>query len=182
MKRLLCILLCIAMSCCFVSCDTKKDSHTDTNSQADSIKPGITEPETGYVFEGITTDYGSLSLTITTVGTSGHYFVLDPVSLYCSPFADSFQQYRYELFAEYSYIRFYAHGKSTVEIQIPKGEYRIYYATGENWFGEEELFGIDTVYSEINKTFNFTNTSEYVLSIPDGNLRISKIEAKEFPN
>ena len=175
MKKVLCIVLLLTMSCCFASC-----SPAEAPQQEDTVQ-GIDEPGNGYVFEGINSDYGSLSLTITTVGTSGHYFVLDPVSLYCSPFADSFQQYRYELFAKYNYIKLYVHGGSTVEIQIPKGEYKIYYATGENWYGEEDLFGTDTVYSEINKTFNFSNVSEYALRVPDGNLRISKIKTNEFP-
>lgn len=181
MKKLLCILLSITMSCCFVSCSPTEDTQQE-NVDPEIDESGITDPANGYVFEGITTDYGSLSLSITTVGTGGHYFVLDPISLYCGPFSDSFQQYRYELLAKYSYIKFYVHGESTVEIQIPKGEYRIYYATGENWYGEEELFGKDTVYSEINKTFNLSNVSKYALRIPDGNLRISQIEANEFPN
>ena len=176
MKKLLCIFLSITMCCCFASCSPAEDSQPETD------EPGIAEPANGYVFEGITAYYESSTLKITTVGIGGHYFILDPVSIYCNPFADSSMQTKAEMDAKYRYIKFYVHGESTIEIQIPWGEYRIYYATGENWYGDEDLFGEDTVYSKISKTFNFTNISEYELRIPDGNLSIYKIEANEFPN
>lgn len=182
--KILFFALTIGLSCCLLACTTVNvyAPGSETAGSEESPKASVSEPASGFVFEGIRADCGSFTLTITTVGTDGHYFILDPVSLYCSPMADSFQQTRCELFAEYSYIKFYVRGESTAEIQIPKGEYEIYYATGENWHGEEKLFDKDTVYSKINKTFNFSYLSEYALRIPDGNLSISKIEANEFPN
>ncbi len=168
-KVLLSISLCIALIRSLTSCIYVKEA-------------GVPEPGNGYVFKGITAEYGSSTLTITTVGTGGHYFILDPVSLYCSAPVGSYEQIRFKHLAGGSIIKFYAHGESTVEIQIPLGEYEIYYATGETWYGEEEAFGKDTIYSKCEGTFDFSNNSQYTLHIPDGNFFVYKIEANEFPN
>ena len=186
MKRFTLIALCAVLVFSLSACDkrTKEENTTVTENVTEKEQTvGVPEPGNGYVFEGITADYGSSSLTITTVGKSGHYFILDPISLYCNPFASSFEQYRTELNAEYRYIKFYVYGESTVEIQIPWGKYTMYYATGETWYGQEELFGKDTVYSRCAGTFEFSYSStELTLHIPDGNRVVYKIEANEFPN
>lgn len=183
MKKLTLVALCAILVFCLSSCDSRtKEEHT-TSTQEEAQTTGVPEPGNGYVFEGITADYGSSTLTITTVGTSGHYFILDPISLYCNPFADSAQQYRAELNAKYRYIKFYVQGESTVEINIPWGKYTMYYATGETWHGEEALFGKDTVYSRCSGSFDFSSSStDLTLRIPDGNRVVYKIEANEFPN
>lgn len=174
-------MLSITLVCCLVSCTINVKTEPDFTIN-ENTEPSLPTPGNGYVFEGITADYESSTLTITTVAPVGHYFILDPIRLYCSPFADSFEQNRAELHAKYGYIKFYANGESTVEIEIPWGEYKIYYATGENWYGEEELFGNDTIYSKCYRTFTFTNSTEFTLRIPNANLSIEKIDANEFPN
>lgn len=166
-NKILGVVLCLLFTFNFSSCD---------NSQS------VPEPANGYVFEGINAEYGSYSLTLTAKGTGGHYFILNAVSLYCSEPVGSYEEITFRYLRGGDSIKFYVHGNSTVDIQIPKGEYEIYYATGDTWYGEEELFGKDTVYKKCDTTFSFYDDFGQPLSIPDGNFSISKILASEFPN
>jgi hypothetical protein len=50
---------------------------------------------------------------------------------------------------------FYMFGGSSKEIDVPFGEYRIRYASGQQWCGLSELFGPDTSFSEADETFSF---------------------------
>lgn len=44
---------------------------------------------------------------------------------------------------------FYIHAGNEISVRVPAGEYDIYYASGEKWIGEAELFGKDTRYFSI---------------------------------
>lgn len=164
---------------------TTPPPHSDTISQ----KPSVPEPSNGYVFEEISVSYGSAPLEINTEGTSGYYFVLDPISLYCGgDSASDFDKTRTELMAKYSTMQFYVHGESTIETQIPLGEYEIYYATGETWYGEDDLFGEDTVYIKCDGTFLFScdeyGSNGWTLTLTpviNGNLDTDEISEKDFP-
>lgn len=76
----------------------------------------------------------------------------------------------------------------TVEVDVPIGEYEIYYAAGTSWYGQDLLFGEDTAYYKCDGTFDFYDDGTYyqgwTLELylqPNGNLDTDIIGASEFP-
>lgn len=145
------------------------------------------EPENGYIFEDIQMEK-TAPLAIETFGTGGYYFVLDPIQLYIESDATSFEKTRAEMNADYTYLKFYAVAGSAVDIPVPLGEYEIYYATGDVWYGEGDLFGADTVYHKCDDTFLFTiedgqcsGWTIELMPVPNGNLNTEVIDAEDFP-
>ncbi len=81
----------------------------------------------------------------------------------------------------------YVRSNSTVEVDVPLGSYRVKYACGEQWYGEEYLFGNDTSYFVADEVFRFSYSGNYVsgytvtlYSVPGGNLETSQIDEDEF--
>lgn len=150
----------------------------------------LPEPDNGYIFEDFT--LGILEkvapLTIEAGGTGGYYIVVDPVHFTFSGAVDSFSRTRYEMGAKYSYLKFYVDANSAVDVLVPLGEYEIYYATGENWYGEDSLFGSDTRYYKCDSTFLFsiednqyTGWTVELKPVINGNLDTDVIDAEDFP-
>lgn len=57
-------------------------------------------------------------------------------------------------------LAFFIGPGETEEIAVPFGQYYVYYAAGETWYGEEHLFGPDTVYSKADDIFEFDEENE----------------------
>ncbi len=82
---------------------------------------------------------------------------------------------------------FFLRSGGTVKTMLPLGTYLVKYATGQNWQGEKELFGEDTLYNKADRTFTFTQNKkqasgfriELILQT-DGNLRTRKIKKAEW--
>ena len=75
----------------------------------------------------------------------------------------------------------------SAQMLVPLGTYRIKYATGKIWYGEDDLFGDDTLYSEADKQFRFADAGDQytgytVELIPQegGNLGTSRISPSEW--
>lgn len=78
-------------------------------------------------------------------------------------------------------------GGQTFETQVPLGTFRVKYATGATWYGEQYLFGPTTHYSEADKTFEFARSgnqiSGYTVELikqRSGNLHTKSIGAGQF--
>lgn len=83
---------------------------------------------------------------------------------------------------------YFLRGGSTRSFNVPLGTFKLKYATGNNWCGEQQLFGNDTIYSKAADTFTFEQppgyypthwTVELVLQ-RHGNLRTHRITRAEF--
>jgi hypothetical protein len=81
----------------------------------------------------------------------------------------------------------FVRGGQSAETLIPLGTYRIRYATGAVWYGQEFLFGPETSYSEAAEEFSFVDegdqVSGYTLELflqPDGNLQTNRISPVEW--
>lgn len=81
----------------------------------------------------------------------------------------------------------FTHAGQSVTTEVPLGSYDVKYASGENWYGYDNLFGTETVYSKANSVFSFQDTgsqiSGYTITlyeVMDGNLSTSKISASDF--
>lgn len=73
---------------------------------------------------------------------------------------------------------------ATHSIDVPLGTYELRMAYGEQWFGEEKLFGQRTRYSRADDTFPLNQPGEYweveLIIRHDGNLTEEPISATEF--
>lgn len=84
-------------------------------------------------------------------------------------------------------MRVFVRGGSPIEVKVPLGTYEIRYASGDQWYGYQHLFGPDTAYAKADKTFDFriigNQVSGYTLTlykVRNGNLHTSPINAREF--
>ncbi len=75
----------------------------------------------------------------------------------------------------------------SLDILVPLGSYELRYACGENWYGEEYLFGKNTEYYKTDDTFDFTEDKEgyngWTVDLTgqiDGNLETPEIDDDDF--
>jgi len=81
----------------------------------------------------------------------------------------------------------FIHGGRSADLTAPLGSYRLRYAAGDTWYGPDHLFGPETIYSEADAMFNFTEdytgysgyTVELILQT-GGNLSTRTIDASRF--
>lgn len=80
-------------------------------------------------------------------------------------------------------LSFFIRPGSTAEVNVPIGNYIIKYATGQKWYGIDNLFGSETRYYQTKDSFNFTYTSGWTVELirqTGGNLDYNKIDDSEF--
>lgn len=84
-------------------------------------------------------------------------------------------------------MTFFVYGGQSFETEVPLGTYRVKYAIGSIWYGEDHLFGPDTHYSETDKTFEFSvqgnQINGYTVELirqRGGNLHTRSISANQF--
>lgn len=81
----------------------------------------------------------------------------------------------------------FIHAGQSVTTEVPLGSYDVKYSSGEKWYGHNNFFGTETVYSKANSVFYFQDTgnqiSGYTITlyeVIDGNLSTSEISAADF--
>lgn len=161
-----------------------------TESTESALVP-VREPANGYIFEDLSKFTGEIApLTVETAWTGGYYVVVDPIRLdWTYEFEGSRTDYlNYQTELAKSKICFYARAESVVDLLVPLGEYRIYYATGDTWYGEDLLFGPDTQYYRCDETFLFSLNPEEpwgwtltLKTVANGNLDTTPILEQDFP-
>lgn len=126
-------------------------------------------PENGHIFLR-PTDKQVVPLTIETADDEYYFFVLT------------------KLGTHRRVMTFFAYGNSTTKVSVPVGAYKIYFASGQTWYGQTDLFGDDTVYWCCDEIFPFTEKDGYysgwtvtLYPVEDGNLNTSVIDKSEFP-
>ena len=84
-------------------------------------------------------------------------------------------------------VSLFVHPGKTVNIDVPLGDYEMYYALGETWYGTTHLFGPDTVRSKADDIFSFhilgdniNGNSIELISRFGGNLSTSPADADAF--
>lgn len=79
-------------------------------------------------------------------------------------------------------LSFFVRAGETVTVRVPAEYLYIYFASGDTWYGEEQLFGEYTSYSMDDEIRDFTQyTWEYTLyPINDGNFSETPIDASDF--
>jgi len=76
---------------------------------------------------------------------------------------------------------------SSVKVKVPLGSYEVRYASGEDWYGYKDLFGVATSYSKAEQIFNFETDGKQLrgysitlYKVPHGNLHTRSIRPSDF--
>ena len=79
-------------------------------------------------------------------------------------------------------LSFYVRAGDTVTVGVPSEYLYVYFATGDTWYGETNLFGKNTSYSMDDNICNFTQyTWKYTLyPVSSGNFEQTPIDEDEF--
>jgi DnaJ domain len=82
---------------------------------------------------------------------------------------------------------FFVRSGQSVTVSVPTGAYELRYAAGEKWYGEEYLFGPETMYRRADEQFDFRAEGEKVSGFTvelikqiNGNLRETPIKPSDF--
>lgn len=84
-------------------------------------------------------------------------------------------------------MSFFVHGGTTLNAEVPFGNFVLKYATGDFWCGGADLFGRDTATFKAEDTFTFKPTEDGVtgwtvelIQQPGGNLQTTPIPRSQF--
>ena len=84
-------------------------------------------------------------------------------------------------------IEIYVRGGTTTEVKVPLGRYEMRYASGNEWYGNQILFGPSTSCSKSTSPLSFTSdyggVSGYTVTlyrVPHGNMLTSKTRYDQF--
>ena len=121
--------------------------------------------------------------TVSVSGTNGYYVYLE--YLFTPP--QSTVEREHTVGSEND-IAFYVSPGSSVDINVPIGVYKLYYASGETWYGPKYKFGDETHYFSSNDLLEFYADSEYYNGVTlelwaqvGGNYNTETIDEKDFP-
>lgn len=62
-------------------------------------------------------------------------------------------------------VRFFVRPGEKVSVKVPAGNYQLKYCYGETWYGEEHLFGEDTIIQDYPDLFEFSSTYYYTWTV-----------------
>ena len=84
-------------------------------------------------------------------------------------------------------LTFFLRAGSTVEVEVPLGNYVFKYASGTKWYGFKHLFGPSTSYNIADTNLNFNLEGNQIVGhtitlykVTDGNLKTKSISEEEF--
>lgn len=84
-------------------------------------------------------------------------------------------------------VTVFVQGGQSVSTKVPLGIYEFRYASGENWYGENNLFGPQTVYMKANDRFSFHRNGQEIVGHTvtlinqiDGNMHTQVINKSKF--
>ncbi len=85
-------------------------------------------------------------------------------------------------------LAFLVEGGKTVSRDVPLGEYEVFYASGETWYGPTYKFGPSSGLYKCEDTFDFTADEESthgwtvtLYAVANGNLDTEAVDWSEFP-
>lgn len=136
----------------------------------------------------VATDYECLCpLTIETSDDKNYYVFLDYVS---SPYNSTVERKLANKYgsADKDSISFYVEAGKTVEIDVPIGVYKLYYATGDVFYNAQTKFGEDTRSYSSDELLTFYADENYynghiltLYPVANGDFETDPIPPEEFP-
>ena len=153
-------------------------------------KPSVTphlmpvdEPENGHVF--LSPQYmGLCPLSVSVADGSSYYIYLQ----YMHAPENSYNSRHETGYGEGDDLAFYIRSGETVELDVPVGVYKLYYATGDIWCGTQYKFGADTAYFSSDDLLDFYTTADTAYGVTlelwaqyNGNFETDEISESAFP-
>lgn len=131
----------------------------------DDSDPGlnpVTEPRSGTILSG-TEAYNGSEITISASGGESYVVKLKTSS-------------------GVTRLSFYVRAGDTVTVGVPAEYLYVYFASGDTWYGNANLFGENTSYSMDDEIFDFTTyTAKYTLyPVTNGNFSETPIDKEDF--
>lgn len=124
-------------------------------------------------------------LTITASTDSSYYIYLQ----YRREPTESYDSRHVSGYGEGEDLSFFIRAGETVELDVPVGVYRLYYATGDTWYGTEHKFGPRTAYFTSDDLLHFYTTYNTIYGNTlelwaqyNGNFETEIITASSFPD
>ena len=77
-------------------------------------------------------------------------------------------------------VSFFVRSDHTANIEIPSGTFDVFFAAGEIWYGEDKLFGEETVYFKVDGPFTPTTGIGNTVTQGAKDLAINIISAADF--
>lgn len=138
--------------------------------QKETDRPTLsTVPRTGTVFQD-NLSAGWAPLQVVTADQGSHFYVKAQSTSNANAFRTMFLR-----------------SGETLNTRLPLGSYTIKYAAGKNWYGQQCLFGTNTVFNKADQEFSFTKQRDSVKGFrielilqPDGNLGTFVIPRDQF--
>lgn len=142
----------------------------EANYDANALTGAVLHPASGEkIIKNLNSAWAPFE--IVTKGSGNYYVVLEP--------ADGNAGNR---------ISFFVKGGDTVRVDVPLGKYKLYYATGADWYGKTRLFGAATKYYQAETTLDFhrqgLNYTGYRVELylqAGGNLGTKSVGRGSFP-
>lgn len=104
-----------------------------------------------------------------------------------SPAGDDYYIKLVDARTEETKVVVFVRGGERTEVLVPVGTYEMRYASGTTWYGENYLFGPDTVYTKASSDFSFVRDpdgysgfSVTLYKVADGNLRTATMKPEDF--
>lgn len=118
-------------------------------------------PRESYTVE-VNPDYVQIPISqgIQTVAT--HEELIAPLSIRTPSGDESYFVKILDLVTGKTIMTLFINAGQILDVNAPLGTYRIRYASGKTWYGEQHLFGPSTRFNEVEKTFTFTQIGEKV--------------------
>lgn len=92
-----------------------------------------------------------------------------------------------DYYSGYTAMTVFVRSNSSVEVKVPIGSYQLKYACGDQWYGEDYLFGDYTSYNQALDVFNFIETDYSITSwevtlynVVGGNMETTPIDESDF--
>ena len=70
-----------------------------------------------------------------------------------------------EYYSKDKILTIFIYPDSEVELNVPLGDYLLFYATGKDWYGTEYLFGPVTSYFKSDEKLTFYISGDYVMGV-----------------
>ena len=170
----------------------EESASTSSKPTTDSAAKPTATPNAVKAYSGmniVRPDYvGVCPLEIKADNNSNYYIYLDYVRK--PSYTTVSRSLRSDAYTPYeSDFSFYVEAGDTVEVDVPIGIYKLYYATGDTYYGKELLFGANTQYYSSDELLEFYASSQYyegvtltLYSVYNGNYDTDPINASEFPS
>ena len=125
--------------------------------------------------------------TVKTSGSSNYYVILQYVGE-SKKSSSSRERLAVNKYTYESDMAFYVKGGETVSVKVPVGIYKLWYASGDTFYGTKDFFGSKTSFNVSDDLMEFYSDSSYVYGstvtlykVTNGNLDTRLVNRSQFP-